>query len=864
MKEVSFMKTRWISAILVAVMLIGLMPVGALAETLTAEKESINFGYRNVEFDVDLPQSQVVDPNAASTQADAALPSSYSSVTAGKVTSVKNQGSDGTCWAFSSTAACEGGLNASTGATTDLSVMQLVNFFYNTKVDPLGNATGDKTTNLDSTKRQQGGNHFFTMWGLAGWTNGAPDSVLPYTDANGKLADNSKIDNKYAYDYDIAHLQNAYIMPYGTSASYLNGIKKAVMEYGTVACSYYHSDSNYRSATGAYYTKTKSSNHAVAIVGWNDSFSRSNFSTKPTGDGAWLVKNSWGTNWGTDGDANAAKSGMQGYFWISYYDASLAYVGNMFAFDFQPVDKYQYNYQYDGSCGLDEMDINAGDKIGAIYEVKGLTAASESIEAVGIGFSSTDMTGTAYVYANPTAGNPASGTLVASVPFTTTYAGYYTFELPDAPVLAKGDTFGVVFACNNAGSIFVDSTYTNGGWIGFTANTTNDKTFVVSSNGSVKNIASAGQTARVKAYTKDASSAPIVVTTYTVSYNANGGTGAPASQTKTEGVSLKLSSGVPTREGYDFAGWATSPNATAALYQPGDLYDVDADVTLYAVWTEKPIVVEEKEVNVSVRVSSATSGKGIKKTTTYTATITATAKATTVKSVAYSLDNGATWKSGTSFTSGSNITNFQIRVTDADNDLYYFQYANGAVTPKEAPVKATALSISAPSLTLTAGESGKFTVTPNPTNAFVNWAVSGASDVVSVTVSGNTFTVKANKAGPATITVTDQNSGLSVKCAVTVNPAPVQKKITVTARVDKGTVSGLGILKKNGYIATITATATGTTIQKVLYSTNNGTTWNEGTTFSSTSKITSFLIRVVDGDGDIYNYQYSNGTVYTR
>ena len=71
---------------------------------------------------------------------------------------------------------------------------------------------------------------------------------------------------------------------------------------------------------------------------------------------------------------------------------------------------------------------------------------------------------------------------------------------------------------------------------------------------------------------------------YTVSYNANGGSGAPASQTKTHGVNLTLSSTKPTRAGYNFLGWATSSSATSATYQPGGTYTGNGDVTLYAVW----------------------------------------------------------------------------------------------------------------------------------------------------------------------------------------------------------------------------------------------------------------------------------------
>lgn len=75
-----------------------------------------------------------------------------------------------------------------------------------------------------------------------------------------------------------------------------------------------------------------------------------------------------------------------------------------------------------------------------------------------------------------------------------------------------------------------------------------------------------------------------VANTYAVTYNANGGTGAPSSQTKTHGVALTLSKVEPTRTNYKFLGWATSKNATVAVYQPGELYASNAAVTLYAVW----------------------------------------------------------------------------------------------------------------------------------------------------------------------------------------------------------------------------------------------------------------------------------------
>lgn len=72
--------------------------------------------------------------------------------------------------------------------------------------------------------------------------------------------------------------------------------------------------------------------------------------------------------------------------------------------------------------------------------------------------------------------------------------------------------------------------------------------------------------------------------TYTVQYNANGGTGAPSNQTKTHGVDLMLSSTVPTRTNYTFKGWGTSAASTTVSYATGAKYTANASVTLYAIW----------------------------------------------------------------------------------------------------------------------------------------------------------------------------------------------------------------------------------------------------------------------------------------
>ena len=72
--------------------------------------------------------------------------------------------------------------------------------------------------------------------------------------------------------------------------------------------------------------------------------------------------------------------------------------------------------------------------------------------------------------------------------------------------------------------------------------------------------------------------------TYVISYDANGGSNAPASQTTTYGTPLTLTTAVPTWAGHTFLGWANSSEATSARYQPGGTYTLNSTRTLYAVW----------------------------------------------------------------------------------------------------------------------------------------------------------------------------------------------------------------------------------------------------------------------------------------
>lgn len=148
---------------------------------------------------------------------------------------------------------------------------------------------------------------------------------------------------------------------------------------------------------------------------------------------------------------------------------------------------------------------------------------------------------------------------------------------------------------------------------------------------------------------------------WSVTYNANGGTGAPGGQTKWRDEALTLSTAKPTRNGYTFKGWATSKTATSASVQPGASYTANAGATYYAVWSlnhARPTISKMSAFRCDSAHTASSSG-----TYAYVSTTWKTDGSASSVKVEYSADN-STWTGAKSTTVSGTSGTTSITVGD--------------------------------------------------------------------------------------------------------------------------------------------------------------------------------------------------------
>ncbi len=378
----------------------------------------------------------------------------------------RNQNPTSLCWTFGCLSTMEMNLirkGLAMSDTIDLSERHLAYYFFNkgNLNDPLGNTEGDYNTATDSYGNNIytdiGGNNYLTIWHLTGWVGAVEESEAPFEAlANNTRADLSGLCGQenslsMAYEKDVTHLQNAYVINIGNSwndEALRNKMKALIQTYGAIG-------TGYRAVASATYDNPDpdcdcyfydgtnwSTNHNITIIGWDDEFPKEKFNEKhrPKNNGAWLVRNSYG--------GESSTRAQYGCFWLSYEDCGLRQVSGSnsykygFILDCEAADNYDHLYLYDGSANFRNCpyEVSGG---AAIYEVKG--TEQQLLSAVGLGVKTEGISYTLKIYTGVEEGKPESGTLALSQEGSLSYSGYHTIPLEKEIKVSKGERYSIVF-----------------------------------------------------------------------------------------------------------------------------------------------------------------------------------------------------------------------------------------------------------------------------------------------------------------------------------------------------------------------------------------------------------------------------------
>ena len=358
------------------------------------------------------------------------LPSRFSLPENGWDTSVKNQGSLGICWDYSVIATVESAIKKATGIEVDLSENNVKNLISKYSIYGTGR------------EPNEGGHN----WEALSYLANSLGPIFEETDSVSSFGFSPLLKN-------VFHIANIGLAKRSRSNPLDNDeVKEAVIKYGAVRASISMDDS-YKGNHNYYHKRNVGTNHAVAIVGWDDDYSVSNFPDDCPGNGAWIVKNSWGPDWCNDG-----------YFYVSYYDQSFAWDG-LYYIIFNDTIRYDRVYQYDFS-----NDYHFISYAGLYYKNVYNSVKNEALSGFSTYFDDA-LDWEVFVYVGDELKHTQNGSSISS--------GYFTFNFDKKIPVSKGEQFAIAIKVNGGGIPYVHKSdlNSNPGGAGISYYSSNGKTW---------------------------------------------------------------------------------------------------------------------------------------------------------------------------------------------------------------------------------------------------------------------------------------------------------------------------------------------------------------------------------------------------
>lgn len=425
----------------------------------------------------------------------ALYPGTYNANEERFVTEVKNQRNTSLCWAFSLASNLETSLLTREQKYYDLSEEQLAYFWANRVNDSLGNTPNDKITRTQSDYHGTGNGRVASFF-LSTWSGMTTEEKVPFQSSAVTWPDS------LAYDTS-AYMEDAIFSQYTVDRT-----KQLLMEYNSVSAMIYMLDNYYYPDTASYSCPQSGLvNHAVTIVGWDDTYSKENFPSASgvNNDGAWIVKNSYGKNWGKNG-----------YFYLSYEDKSIT---NLVSNTAVTTPAYPNNYFYDGAAAgtvtFPSKTINNGYYVSNIFKATAGNGKDEELGEIvtAVPQDNTDFQIQVYTdlknTSDPTSGTPA---YAEPVDYTQPLAGIHTIHLNTPVKIPQGTFYSVVIRIpDGSNKFYVEKTTTSTSWFTATAGIDPDQSFFSTSG---KKWYDAGNQYNccfsVKAHTKTLDSSTVV------------------------------------------------------------------------------------------------------------------------------------------------------------------------------------------------------------------------------------------------------------------------------------------------------------------------------------------------------------------